>query len=130
MTSIGTGYDLSVQTYSPDGRIFQVNLTFPDYFDYSLNSHEKVEYAAKCSQAAGTAIGLRTKHGVVLAVEKMVLSKLMVKGKNGRIARVDKSIGIVSEWDWMDLSACSPQSNLLILHTLSFTILGGYRLLC
>lgn len=24
MTSIGTGYDLSVTTYSPDGRIFQV----------------------------------------------------------------------------------------------------------
>jgi hypothetical protein len=24
MTSIGTGYDLSASTYSPDGRIFQV----------------------------------------------------------------------------------------------------------
>jgi len=29
MTSIGTGYDLSASTYSPDGRIFQVcSLTF------------------------------------------------------------------------------------------------------
>lgn len=27
MTSIGTGYDLSASTYSPDGRIFQVNTT-------------------------------------------------------------------------------------------------------
>lgn len=26
MTSIGTGYDLSASTYSPDGRIFQVNI--------------------------------------------------------------------------------------------------------
>ena len=26
MTSIGTGYDLSASTYSPDGRIFQVNV--------------------------------------------------------------------------------------------------------
>lgn len=26
MTSIGTGYDLSASTYSPDGRIFQVFL--------------------------------------------------------------------------------------------------------
>jgi len=26
MTSIGTGYDLSASTYSPDGRIFQVRL--------------------------------------------------------------------------------------------------------
>jgi 20S proteasome alpha/beta subunit len=24
MSSIGTGYDLSVSTYSPDGRLFQV----------------------------------------------------------------------------------------------------------
>lgn len=28
MTSIGTGYDLSASTYSPDGRIFQVNTIF------------------------------------------------------------------------------------------------------
>ena len=27
MTSIGTGYDLSASTYSPDGRIFQVRTT-------------------------------------------------------------------------------------------------------
>lgn len=27
MTSIGTGYDLSASTYSPDGRIFQVRIT-------------------------------------------------------------------------------------------------------
>jgi hypothetical protein len=29
MTSIGTGYDLSASTYSPDGRIFQVNPVAP-----------------------------------------------------------------------------------------------------
>ena len=29
MTSIGTGYDLSASTYSPDGRIFQVSRFVP-----------------------------------------------------------------------------------------------------
>ncbi|KAI7826384.1 20S proteasome subunit [Kickxella alabastrina] len=53
MTSIGTGYDLSVSTYSPDGRVFQV------------------EYAEKAVDNSGTAIGLRVKGGVVLAVEKI-----------------------------------------------------------
>ncbi|KAH8914910.1 N-terminal nucleophile aminohydrolase [Atractiella rhizophila] len=78
MTSIGTGYDLSTSTYSPDGRIFQV------------------EYASKTTQASGTVIGLRTKDGVVIAVEKLVQSKLMVKGKNGRIGRVEESVGLAT----------------------------------
>ncbi|CAG8727729.1 23588_t:CDS:2, partial [Racocetra persica] len=64
MTSIGTGYDLSVSTYSPDGRVFQV------------------EYAAKAVDNSGTAIGLRVKDGVVLAVEKLVQSKLLVPRSN------------------------------------------------
>ncbi|CAO3682149.1 unnamed protein product [Rhizopus microsporus] len=67
MTSIGTGYDLSVSTYSPDGRVFQV------------------EYANKAVDNSGTAIGLRVKDGVVLAVEKLIQSKLLVQGANCRI---------------------------------------------
>lgn len=35
MTSIGTGYDLSASTYSPDGRIFQV---IPLAYDYIVQS--------------------------------------------------------------------------------------------
>ncbi|KAL0949644.1 hypothetical protein HGRIS_009688 [Hohenbuehelia grisea] len=78
MTSIGTGYDLSASTYSPDGRIFQV------------------EYANKAVENSGTAIGLRVKDGVVLAVEKLVHSKLLVPGVNRRIHTVDKHIGLAS----------------------------------
>jgi len=78
MTSIGTGYDLSVSTYSPDGRVFQV------------------EYAAKAVDNSGTAIGLRVKDGVVLAVEKLVQSKLLVPGSNRRIQTVDLHIGMAS----------------------------------
>lgn len=78
MTSIGTGYDLSVSTYSPDGRIFQV------------------EYAQKAADISGTAIGLRVKDGVVLAVEKIVQSKLLVPGSNRRIQSVDLHAGIAT----------------------------------
>ncbi|KAI0375778.1 20S proteasome subunit [Pilatotrama ljubarskyi] len=78
MTSIGTGYDLSASTYSPDGRIFQV------------------EYANKAVENSGTAIGLRVKDGVVLAVEKVVHSKLLIPESNRRIYTVDKHVGIAS----------------------------------
>jgi len=78
MTSIGTGYDLSASTYSPDGRIFQV------------------EYANKAVENSGTAIGLKVKGGIVLAVEKLVHSKLLVPGANRRIQTIDRHIGLAS----------------------------------
>ncbi|KAK4055911.1 putative proteasome subunit alpha type-7 [Microbotryomycetes sp. JL221] len=78
MSSIGTGYDLSASTYSPDGRIFQV------------------EYAQKAVDNAGTVIGLRVKDGVVLAVEKLTMSKLLVPGANKRIASVDQHAGVAT----------------------------------
>ncbi|KAL0257904.1 putative proteasome subunit alpha type-7 [Diplodia seriata] len=78
MTSIGTGYDLSNSVFSPDGRNFQV------------------EYAQKAVENGGTAIGIRCKDGVILALEKIVSSKLLKKGANKRIASVDRNVGIVS----------------------------------
>ena len=42
-----------------------------------------------------TAIGLRVKDGVVLAVEKLIHSKLLVPGANRRIQTVDRHIGMV-----------------------------------
>ncbi|OEL35684.1 Proteasome subunit alpha type-3 [Dichanthelium oligosanthes] len=61
MSSIGTGYDLSVTTFSPDGRVFQV------------------EYATKAVDNSGfdstafplpilTVVGIKCKDGIVLAV--------------------------------------------------------------
>ena len=40
-------------------------------------------------------IGLRVKDGVVLAVEKLVHSKLLVPGANRRIQTIDRHIGLV-----------------------------------
>jgi len=42
-----------------------------------------------------TALGLRVKDGVVLAVEKLVLSKMLEPGTNRRIHTVDKHVGLV-----------------------------------
>lgn len=42
-----------------------------------------------------TAIGLRVKDGVVLAVEKIIHSKLLVPEANRRIQTIDKHIGLV-----------------------------------
>ncbi|RMZ91569.1 hypothetical protein DV736_g1188, partial [Chaetothyriales sp. CBS 134916] len=78
VTSIGTGYDLSNSVFSPDGRNFQV------------------EYAVKAVENGGTCIGIRTKHGVVLACEKIITSKLLKPGTNRRIATVDRNAGIVT----------------------------------
>lgn len=77
MTSIGTGYDLSPSTFSPDGRVFQV------------------EYAGKAVDNSGTAIGIKVSDGVVLGVEKMITSKMMVPGSNRRIFNVDSHVGMV-----------------------------------
>jgi 20S proteasome alpha/beta subunit len=42
-----------------------------------------------------TAIGMRVKDGVVLAVEKLVTSKLLLPGANRRIQTVDRHMGLV-----------------------------------
>lgn len=77
MSSIGSGYDQSVSTFSPDGRIFQV------------------EYAMKAVENSATIIGLRCLDGVVLASEKLIASELHVKGDNSRIFKIDDHIGMV-----------------------------------
>uniref|UniRef100_A0A4W6G957 Proteasome subunit alpha type n=1 Tax=Lates calcarifer TaxID=8187 RepID=A0A4W6G957_LATCA len=76
MSSIGTGYDLSASTFSPDGRVFQV------------------EYAMKAVENSSTAIGIRCKDGVVFGVEKLVLSKLYEEGSNKRIFNIDRHVGM------------------------------------
>ncbi|KAK4822542.1 hypothetical protein QYF61_015548 [Mycteria americana] len=69
-------YDLSASTFSPDGRVFQV------------------EYAMKAVENSSTAIGIRCKDGVVFGVEKLVLSKLYEEGSNKRLFNVDRHVGM------------------------------------
>lgn len=46
-------------------------------------------------EAAPTSIGIRCSDGVVLATEKIVASKLLVKGKNPQIQSIDRHVGVV-----------------------------------
>jgi len=82
MASQGTGYDLSASTYSPDGRIFQI------------------EYAQKAVEASSTVLAIKCKDGIVLAVEKLISSKLLVNGDdsstNRKIFTVDSHIGLAT----------------------------------
>jgi 20S proteasome subunit alpha 7 len=78
MSSIGTGYDLAASTFSPDGRIFQV------------------EYAQKAVDNGGTVIAIRGKDGVVTAVDKVITSKLAVSNANPRVGNANDFIGLAS----------------------------------
>ncbi|XP_077538842.1 proteasome alpha5 subunit [Haemaphysalis longicornis] len=68
-------YDRGVNTFSPEGRLFQV------------------EYAIEAIKLGSTAIGIQTSEGVVLAVEKRVTSPLMEPTTIEKIVEIDNHIG-------------------------------------
>merc|ERR1719214_475825 len=68
-------YDRGVNCFSPEGRIFQV------------------EYAIEAIKLGTTAVGLCTKEGVVLAVEKRISSPLLVPKSVEKVMEVDTHIG-------------------------------------
>lgn len=67
-------YDHGVNTFSPEGRLFQV------------------EYAIEAIKLGSTAIGLMTPEGVVLAVEKRVTSPLIIPTSIEKIVEIDSHI--------------------------------------
>lgn len=80
MASSGSGYDLSAATFSPDGRIFQV------------------EYAGKAVENAGTVLGIHAKDGIVLGVAKPLYHKMIVPttASYKRIHTVDAHAGVAT----------------------------------
>ncbi|CDZ97735.1 proteasome subunit alpha type 5 [Phaffia rhodozyma] len=68
-------YDRGVNTFSPEGRLFQV------------------EYAMEAIKLGSTTVGIRTPHGVVLGVEKRVSSKLLESSSIEKIMEIDSHIG-------------------------------------
>lgn len=67
----GNRLDYGVNTFSNEGRLYQV------------------EYALEAIKLGSTALGIQTKEGVLLAVEKRVESKLMVPASNKKIMEID-----------------------------------------
>jgi len=68
-------YDRGVNTFSPEGRLFQV------------------EYALEAIKLGSTAIGIRTNEGVILAVEKRITSTLIVPSSIEKILEIDTHMG-------------------------------------
>ncbi|KDN52410.1 N-terminal nucleophile aminohydrolase [Tilletiaria anomala UBC 951] len=68
-------YDRGVNTFSPEGRLFQV------------------EYAIEAIKLGSTTIGISTKEGVVLGVEKRVHSSLLESSSIEKIMEIDKHLG-------------------------------------
>merc|ERR1711972_1056783 len=68
-------YDRGVNTFSPEGRLFQV------------------EYALEAIKLGSTAIGIRTKDGVILAVEKRITSPLIDPSSIEKILEIDTHMG-------------------------------------
>lgn len=77
MAGLGSGYDLSVSTFSPDGRVFQV------------------EYAAKAVDSSALCMAAACRGGVAFAVEKPKISVMLAHGSNRRIFSISKDIGMV-----------------------------------
>jgi 20S proteasome subunit alpha 5 len=67
-------YDRDVNTFSRDGRLFQV------------------EYAIEAIKLGSTAVGVKSGEGVVLAVEKRITSPLMETASIEKILEVDSHI--------------------------------------
>jgi 20S proteasome subunit alpha 3 len=68
-------YDARTTIFSPEGRLYQV------------------EYAMTAISHAGTAVGILTQEGIVLAAEKKVTSKLLERGiSSEKMYRIDNHI--------------------------------------
>lgn len=74
MSAIGSGYDVSCMTYSPDGKVFQL------------------EYAMKSVENSSTSIAIKCKDGIVVGNERLILSKMTEKSSNKRIFNLAKNI--------------------------------------
>ena len=68
-------YDRAITVFSPDGRLFQV------------------EYAREAVKRGTTALGIVYKDGVLLAIAKVVASKLLKSESIEKIFKIDEHIG-------------------------------------
>eukprot|EP00741_Cyanophora_paradoxa_P003357 tig00000692_g3263.t1 len=68
-------YDRGVNTFSPEGRLFQV------------------EYALEAIKLGSTAVGIQTAEGVIIAVEKRLTSPLLEPSSVEKIMEIDSHMG-------------------------------------
>ncbi len=77
MLPAAAGYDRAITVFSPDGRLYQV------------------EYAIETVRRGTLAVGIKSKDGVVLAVEERT-RKLQVGSLTQKIFQIDDHIGVAA----------------------------------
>ena len=78
MQPSGRGYDHGITTFSPDGRLFQV------------------EYARESVKRGTTTVGLKFRDGVLLIVDKRIASRLIIPESIDKVYMIDKHIGFAT----------------------------------
>ena len=78
MQPSGSGYDHGITTFSPDGRLFQV------------------EYARESVKRGTTTAGLKYRDGVVLVVDKRIASRLIIPESIEKVFKIDENIGFAT----------------------------------
>jgi len=78
MQPSGRGYDHGITTFSPDGRLFQV------------------EYARESVKRGTTTAGLKFKDGIVLVCDKRIASRLIIPESIEKLFKIDNHIGIAT----------------------------------
>lgn len=74
----GAGYDRALTVFSPDGRLFQI------------------EYAREAVKRGTTSIGIKSKDGIIFAVDKKIKSKLIEPTSIEKIFKIDEHIATAS----------------------------------
>ena len=78
MQPSGHGYDHGVSTFSPDGRLYQV------------------EYARESVKRGTTTVGLKYKEGVILIVDKRIANKLVITDSIEKMYQKNDQIGMTT----------------------------------
>lgn len=78
MQPSGRGYDHGITTFSPDGRLFQV------------------EYARESVKRGTTTAGLKFKDGVVLVCDKRIISRLIIPESIEKMFKIDNHVGVAT----------------------------------
>ena len=78
MQPSGRGYDHGITTFSPDGRLFQV------------------EYARESVKRGTTTTGLKYRDGVILVVDKRISSRLIIPESIEKVYKIDDHLGFAT----------------------------------
>lgn len=82
-------YDSRTTTFSPEGRLFQV------------------EYAMEAISQAGAAVGMKTRSGVTIAAERRILSKLLESSEKEKTYYINEHIAVA-------VAGISSDANILV----------------